>query len=159
MSQTQHPTVLSSVPEAPKQDEVLEFTFDTNGATFERSGDDLIIIFNDGNQIVLYDFYVEDAEGPELPGLHLTEAFAPGAGAVLTLESLLDTSETELFPESALAHQALPLEQEDCLPSAESDATLDCGPLTAMGTASFIPDHDGSAHDQFLLLRLELGVL
>ncbi len=57
-AQPQHPSVLPSASDAPKQDEIPEFTFDATGATFERSGDDLIIIFNDGNRIVLHDFYM-----------------------------------------------------------------------------------------------------
>lgn len=102
-----------------QRDEILEFTFDTNGATFERSGDDLIIIFKDGNQIVLHDFYVEEGDSGELPALHLTGVPAGHAGEILTLESVLDVREPEIFPAvGADPHPTVSVGEEEALHTA-----------------------------------------
>lgn len=150
-SQTRTPPAAGS----PKQDEILEFTFDTNGAVFERAGDDLIIVFKDGNQIVLYDFYIEEdpKDGPEML---LMGASSPVGGEALTLESVLDIREHDIFPaDPPLSPVEVPMVEETA--SQPLPETSVSAPVESTAVASFTLPDDSDA-DLLLLTRLELGV-
>lgn len=101
-----------SVPETEKNilpvevGHSLEFAFDTGSVSFDRSGNDLDIVFENGSSVTLEGFFAP-AEGYALPVLLLEDGTQVLAADFLhTANPLMDTS-TAAGPDASSASQGL----------------------------------------------------